>query len=124
MISLAHYMKLCVITTKENKMHIEIENLSVLAKVTQVSDVAHGPLVSVKLLYPPQRSCGGVYWNRVVRLFVCRRNGFQALDHYPYYLESPYHTYRLPIGGRSSLLILRSKVRRTGHQSRNTVSGL
>jgi hypothetical protein len=29
--------------TKDNKMHIERENLPVLAKVTQVSDVAHGP---------------------------------------------------------------------------------
>jgi hypothetical protein len=33
--------------TKENKMHIERENLSVLDKVTQVSDVAHGPLVFI-----------------------------------------------------------------------------
>jgi hypothetical protein len=40
-----------------------------------------------------------------VRPSVCRRNGFRALDHYPYHLESPYHSYRLPIGGRSSLLI-------------------
>jgi hypothetical protein len=31
--------------TKENKMHIERGNFSVLAKVSQVSDVAHGPLV-------------------------------------------------------------------------------
>jgi hypothetical protein len=38
-------MKLCVIITKENKMHIEKENISVLAKVTQVIDVAHGSLV-------------------------------------------------------------------------------
>jgi hypothetical protein len=38
-------MKLCVIATKENKMHIERENLSVLAKVTQLSDVAHGTLI-------------------------------------------------------------------------------
>jgi hypothetical protein len=28
-------------------MHIERENPSVLAKVTQVSDVAHGPLVAI-----------------------------------------------------------------------------
>jgi hypothetical protein len=33
--------------TKENKMHIERENLSVLAQVTQVSDVAHGPVTCV-----------------------------------------------------------------------------
>jgi hypothetical protein len=59
---------------------------------------------------------GGVYWNRVVRLSVCRRNGFRALDHYPYHLESPYDTYRLPIGGRSSLLILRSKGQRSKGQ--------
>jgi hypothetical protein len=32
--------------TQENKMHIERENLSVLAKVAQVSDVAHWPLVN------------------------------------------------------------------------------
>jgi hypothetical protein len=38
-------MKLCVIATKENKMHIERENLSALAKVTQLSDVSHEPLV-------------------------------------------------------------------------------
>jgi hypothetical protein len=44
---------------------------------------------------------------------VCRRNGFRALDHYPYHLESPYHTYGLPIGGRYSLLILRSKGQRS-----------
>jgi hypothetical protein len=31
--------------TKENKMHMEIENLSALAKVTQVSDMAYEPLV-------------------------------------------------------------------------------
>jgi hypothetical protein len=67
----------------------------------------------IGLLYPPQRNCGWVYWNRVVRPSVCRRNGFRALDHYPYHLESPYHTYRLPIGGRSSLLILRSKGERS-----------
>jgi hypothetical protein len=30
---------------QKKKMHIERENHSVLAKVTQVSDVAHGPLV-------------------------------------------------------------------------------
>jgi hypothetical protein len=110
-----------------------------------------------------------------VRPSVCRRTGFRALDHYPYHLESPYRTYGLPIGGRCTLLILRSKgqrsstldikveiwfpgskqlslpprvtishiwtthrrkmypidfevkrskVKRTGHQSRNTVSGL
>ena len=44
---------------------------------------------------------------------VCRRNGFRALDSYPYHLESPYHTYGLPIGGRCSLLILRSKGQRS-----------
>jgi hypothetical protein len=44
---------------------------------------------------------------------VFRRNGFRALDTYPYHLESPYHTYRLPIGGKSSLLILRSKGQRS-----------
>jgi hypothetical protein len=31
--------------TKENNMHTLRENLSVLAKVTQVSDVAHRPFV-------------------------------------------------------------------------------
>jgi hypothetical protein len=51
MTSLAHYMKLCVMATKENKMHIERENLSVLAKVTQVSDVAHGPLGFLLLFF-------------------------------------------------------------------------
>jgi hypothetical protein len=30
---------------KENEMHMKRERLSVLAKVTQVSDLAHGPLV-------------------------------------------------------------------------------
>jgi hypothetical protein len=38
---------------------------------------------------------------------------FRALDHYLYHLESPYHTYRLPMGGRCSLLILRSKGQRS-----------
>jgi hypothetical protein len=38
-------MKLCAMTSKENKMHIERENRSVFPKVTQVSDVVHGPLV-------------------------------------------------------------------------------
>jgi hypothetical protein len=60
---------------------------------------------------------GGVYWNRVVCLSVhpsvCRRNGFRALEHYPYHLESPYHTYGLPIGGGCFLLILRSKGQRS-----------
>jgi hypothetical protein len=55
---------------------------------------------------------GGVYWNRVVRPSV-DAFGFRALDHYPYHLESPYHTYGLYIGGRSSLLILRSKGQRS-----------
>jgi hypothetical protein len=40
---LAHYMKLCAMATKENKMYIKRENLSVLAKVTKVSDVTYGP---------------------------------------------------------------------------------
>jgi hypothetical protein len=31
--------------TKENEMHIDNQNLSVLANATQVSDVAHEPLV-------------------------------------------------------------------------------
>jgi hypothetical protein len=31
--------------TKENKMHVERENLSVLVKMALVSDVAYGPLV-------------------------------------------------------------------------------
>jgi hypothetical protein len=56
-------------------------------------------------------------WGGILELgcpSVCRRNGFQALDHYPYHLETPYHTYRLPIGGRSSLLILRSKGQSSG----------
>jgi hypothetical protein len=43
-------MKLCVTATKENEMYMEIENLSKLAKVTQVSDEAHGPLVFVFVL--------------------------------------------------------------------------
>jgi hypothetical protein len=38
-------MKLCVMATKENKMHIYRENISVSDKVTQVSDVALGSLV-------------------------------------------------------------------------------
>jgi hypothetical protein len=43
--SLAHYIKLYVSATKEKKyIYIERENPSVLAKVTQVSDVAHGPV--------------------------------------------------------------------------------
>jgi hypothetical protein len=31
--------------TKENKMHTDSQNLSIFPKVTQVNDVAHGPLV-------------------------------------------------------------------------------
>jgi hypothetical protein len=38
-------MKLHVVATKGFKMHTYGENLSVWAKVTQVSDVAHGLLV-------------------------------------------------------------------------------
>jgi hypothetical protein len=38
-------------SSKENKMHIERENLSVLTKVIQVSDVAHGPLFSFFKIY-------------------------------------------------------------------------
>ena len=37
----------------------------------------------------------------------------QALDCYTYHLESPYHTYRLPMGWRCALLILRSKDQRS-----------
>jgi hypothetical protein len=33
--------------TKENKMHIKRENLSVQVMVAQVSDVTHGPLVQL-----------------------------------------------------------------------------
>jgi hypothetical protein len=40
---------------------------------------------------------------------VCSHNGFRALECYPYHRESPYHRYRLPMGGRCSLLILKSK---------------
>jgi hypothetical protein len=36
--------------TKENGIHIQRENLSVLTQVTQVSDAAHGPLVYVHVL--------------------------------------------------------------------------
>jgi hypothetical protein len=35
---------------------------------------------------------GGGYTG--IGLSVCRRNGFRALDSYPYHLESPYHTYK------------------------------
>jgi hypothetical protein len=42
---------------------------------------------------------------------------FWALEHYPFHLESPYHTFRLPMGGRCSLSKLGSKVKRTGHWS-------
>jgi hypothetical protein len=38
-------MKVSVMTTKENKLRIKRENLSILANVTQVSDVAHMPFV-------------------------------------------------------------------------------
>jgi hypothetical protein len=67
---------------------------------------------------PATKLWGGILESQVVRPSVrpsvCRCNGFRALDHYPYHLESPYHSYRLPIGGRSSLLILRSKGQRSG----------
>jgi hypothetical protein len=48
--------------TKENKMHIERENLSVLVKMTQVSDVAHGPL-----FYHPRHphSIDTCSWNKL-----------------------------------------------------------
>jgi hypothetical protein len=41
----AHYIKVCVLATKENKMHTERENLSGLAKVTQVSNEANGTIL-------------------------------------------------------------------------------
>ena len=62
-------------------------------------------------IIPPTTKLWGGYTG--IGLSVCRRNGFRALDHYPYYLESPYHTYGLPIGGRCTLLILRSKGQRS-----------
>jgi hypothetical protein len=73
------------------------------------------------IVIPPATKLWGIYWNRVVHpsIFlsicpsVCRRNGFRALEHYPYHLDSPYLTYGLPMGGRCSLLILRSKGRRS-----------
>jgi hypothetical protein len=40
-----HLPKLCVVTTRENEMHIYSKNLQIWAKVTQVSNVAHGHLV-------------------------------------------------------------------------------
>ena len=49
---------------------------------------------------------------------------FRALECYAFHLETPYHTYRLPIEGRWSILNLGSMVKSTGHQSRNMVSGL
>jgi hypothetical protein len=39
----SHHMKLFVMATKESKMHIKKKICKVLTKVTQVSDVAHGP---------------------------------------------------------------------------------
>jgi hypothetical protein len=39
-------IKWCVIAIKENKMNTDNQNLSVLAKVTQVSDVTHEPVAS------------------------------------------------------------------------------
>jgi hypothetical protein len=39
--------------------------------------------------------------------------GLRTLDRYPYHLESPYHTYRLSIGGRCCLLVLGSKGERS-----------
>jgi hypothetical protein len=70
------------------------------------------------IIIPPQRSCGGytgigLSVRLCVHPSVCRRNGFRALDSYPYHVESPYHTYGLLIGGSCSLLILRSKGQRS-----------
>jgi hypothetical protein len=48
-----------------------------------------------------------------VRLSVCRRNSFRALECYPYHLESPYHAYGLPMGGKCSLFFFRSKGQRS-----------
>jgi hypothetical protein len=38
-------MKLFVIATKENKMHIKRENIKAMATLTQVTNVVYGPLV-------------------------------------------------------------------------------
>jgi hypothetical protein len=38
-----------------------------------------------------------------------KKNIFWALEHYPLLLQSPYHTYGLPMRGRCSLLSLGSK---------------
>jgi hypothetical protein len=48
-IYIIYYKELYVMAGKEKKMHIKRENISVLAKVTQVRDVAHGSLVLVEL---------------------------------------------------------------------------
>jgi hypothetical protein len=40
-----------------------------------------------KISIPPVTAYTGV------RLSICRHIGFHALEHYPLYLESPYHTY-------------------------------
>jgi hypothetical protein len=44
---------------KWNAYLILEKNISILAKVTQVSDVAHGPLVKVVTI---TQVCGTVYW--------------------------------------------------------------
>jgi hypothetical protein len=60
-------------------------------------------ILRICFLYPMQWSFG------ILELgcpSVCRRNGFRALERYPYHIESPYHTYRLSMEGRCTILIL------------------
>ena len=49
--------------------------------------------------------------------------GFRVPEHYPFYLESLYHTYIL-MRQRCCLSNFRSKVKCTGHQSSNMISRL
>jgi hypothetical protein len=49
---ISHLVISNVATKARNEMHIYQENVHILAKTTQVSDVAHGPLASLIDFFP------------------------------------------------------------------------
>ena len=88
--------------------------LSFLPRVTISYIYTH----ETKMLFIEFQVKGQVHWTSK------QQYDFQALQHYPFYLESPYHTHELNHGSKMfsiEFLVKRSKVKLTGHQSSNMV---
>ena len=88
--------------------------LSFLPRVTISYIYTH----ETKMLFIEFQVKGQVHWTSK------QQYDFQALQHYPFYLESPYHTHELNHGSKMFSIefwVKRSKVKLTGHQSSNMV---